>query len=90
MFELYYIYILFKKYIFIYIIRHTRSAAAAHPLEIEVSNVERRNLQGVSCRPNFVCGIPYITFVTGTQEGIRELSTVGCILELYFYSFFSG
>ena len=41
------------------IARYTRAAAATHPLEFEVSSVERLNLKGVSCRPRFECGMTF-------------------------------
>ena len=37
-------------------VRHIRAAAAAHPLEFDVPN-----LQGVSCQPRLVCGMTFPT-----------------------------
>ena len=38
---------------------HTLAAAAARPLEFEVSRVENPNLKAVSCRPRLVCGMTF-------------------------------
>ena len=42
-------------------VQHSRAAAAAHPLDFEVSRCRTPNLQDVSCRPRFVCGMTFPT-----------------------------
>ena len=66
-------------------VRHTR-----YPLEFEVSRCkELPNLQGVSCRPRFECGMtfPTLCLIPGRWMRSRVQSTVVCFPELCFLHF---
>ena len=56
---------------------------------LKYKGVERSNLQGVSCRPRFVCAMIFhiLCLTPECWMGLRVQSTVGCSLELYFFSF---
>ena len=64
-------------------VRHNRAAAAAHPLEFEVSRwgVERPNLQGVFCRLRLVRWMTFPTMCLTLKRymDLREQSIVDCI-----------
>ena len=69
-------------------VRHTQSAATAHPFEFEVSMC--RTSQFARCfqpGPGSRNDLPYTVFDTGTLMGSREQSTVGCFPECFFFSF---
>ena len=72
-------------------VRHTRAATAAHPLEFEVSRC--RTSKFAMCflpaQTSVWNDLPYTWFDTGTLDGFREQSIVGCFLEFVF-QFFRG
>ena len=72
-------------------VRHPRAVSAAHPLEFEVSRkgAERLNLQGVSFRLRFVCGMifPKLCLTPECWMGLWEQPIVGCCHKLCFSVF---
>ena len=70
-------------------VRHTRAAAAAHPLEFEVSRCRTSHLRGVSCWPRFECGMTLniLCLTPACCMGSRAQSTVGCFIEFCVLQF---
>ena len=67
-------------------VRHTRAAAVSHPLEFEVS-ICRTPLFARCFLPvqiSVLNDLPYTVFDTGTLDGLREQSIVGCFSEFVF------
>ena len=71
-------------------VRHSRDAAAAHPLEFEVSMC--RTSKFARCflpsQTRVWNDLPYSVFHTRMLDGLREQSIVGCFPELCFFQFF--
>ena len=67
-------------------LRHTRPAAAAHPLEFKVSRCRTSQLQGVSWRPRFECGMtfPTLCLIPEVWMGSSLQSTICCFPEFCF------
>ena len=58
---------------------------------LKYQGVERHNLQGVSCRQRFECGMTYSTvFDTGMLNGFKGAVNRWLLASLVFPSFFSG
>ena len=72
-------------------VRHSRVAAEARPLELEVSRCRTSQLQGVSCRLRFVCVMTFPTLCLSSERlmGLRKQSIVGCFPE-FVCSVFRG
>ena len=56
---------------------------------LKYQGVERPNLQGVSCRPGYDCGMTFCTLCLTPElwMGLSVQSTVGCFLSCVFFNF---
>ena len=69
-------------------VRHTRAVlalAVAYPLPFQARRCRTFNLQGVSCRPSFECGMtfPSLGLTPESWMGSRVQSTVSCFRKCF-------